>query len=103
MQASHPCLRSASGAWWVRSMVDSGHTPSGSEAPVVGIRRNRVMGDHRFDVDKYPARAQRREQPVPTDVAEHPVRYGEDQPVELGKMFERHQIDGVFAFGFGRV
>jgi hypothetical protein len=74
-----------------------------SEAPVLGIPRNLIAGYHRFDINKHPTRRERREQRPPTNFAENPVWHGEDKSVELGKMFQRNQLDVVLALSLGRV
>ena len=66
----------------------------------MNIRRHPVTSDRRFDVDKDAARGQPGEQLVPPGLSEHPVRHGEDQPVEPVELVEVDQIDAVLAPGF---
>jgi len=69
----------------------------------VGALRDLVAGDRRLDIDKHPTGCQRGKEPVPALLAEHPVRYRENQPVEPGEPVERNQLDAVFTLGLGRV
>src|SRR5215471_20807166 len=59
------------------------------QAPIMDIGRNPVAGDHRLDVDEDPARCESAKQAVPSGGAEHPVRHGEDNAVELGETLQR--------------
>ena len=63
------------------------------EAPIVGVLRNPLTRHHRLDIDKHPAGGERGEELAPAVLGEHPVRHGEDQPVELGEMLERDELD----------
>ena len=74
-----------------------------SQAPIVGALRNPVPRYHRLDIDKHPAGRTRAEQFAPAALGEDPVRHGEDQPIEPGEMFERNELDAVFALRVRRV
>src|ERR1700736_1775809 len=61
--------------------------PAGrSEAPVRSALWDLAASHRRFYVDEDPARSEGGEELVPASLTEHPVRHGEDQPVELAKL-----------------
>src|SRR3984893_16627645 len=68
------------------------HGAARSEAPVRSALRNLVAGHRRLYVDKDPAGSEGGEELAPTSLGEHPVRYGEDQAVELAEPVERDQL-----------